>query len=70
MWGRASTSATAQGATGPTVPNIGRARMGKPSPTPPIDQAAAREWSLGWWAGNAVGIVNGLALAVVLGWLR
>ena len=65
LWRRTTTSST-----GPTVPNIGRARMGKPSPTPPIDQAAAREWSLGWWAGNAVGIVNGLALAVLLGWLR
>lgn len=65
MWGRTSTPGT-----GPTVPNIGRARMGKPSPTPPIDLAAAREWSLGWWAGNAVGLINGVALAVLAGWLR
>ena len=65
MWGRTSTTGT-----GPTVPNIGRARIGKPTATPAVEQAAAHEWSLGWWAGNAVGIVNGVALAVLAGWLR
>lgn len=65
LWRRTTSTGT-----GPTVPNIGRARMGKPTAAPAVEQAAAREWSLGWWAGNAVGIVNGLGLAVVLGWLR
>ena len=65
MWRHTSSSGS-----GPTVPNIDRTRMGKPTTPPSVEQAAAREWSLGWWAGNAVGVVNGVALAVLAGWLR
>ena len=46
------------------------ARMRKPTALPPVDSAAAREWASGWYAGMLVGIVNGLGLAVLLGWLR
>ena len=56
-------------ATPDTTTRVGP-RLGAPSRIPPVDQAAQAEWVAGWWAGLAVGAVNGVALAVVLGWLR
>lgn len=47
-----------------------RPRLRKPSAPPAVEQAAAREWAAGWWAGIAVGAINGVALAVLAGWLR
>lgn len=44
------------------IKNIPRASLPKP---PAADQAAAREWAAGWWAGIAVGLVNGVAAAVL-----
>lgn len=40
-----------------------------------LNQLAARAeakaaWVAGWWSGKLVGIVLGLAAAVLLGWLR
>ena len=46
------------------------ARMGKPTELPVVDEVAKREWAHGWCSGMAAGIVNGLGLAVLLGWLR
>lgn len=51
------------------APHIGtgpRVRLQPPTPTPAVEQAAAREWAAGWWAGILVGAVNGLALGPVL----
>ena len=66
----ASTSSTAP----TTAPRIGLGarlrRLGRPSDIPAVEQAAASAWAAGWWGGIAVGVVNGLALAVLLGWLR
>lgn len=43
--------------------------MRRPSPLPQITDAAST-FARGWWAGAVVGAVNGMALAVLLGWLR
>lgn len=50
--------------------NILNNRLGRPTEAPAVQQAAAREWAAGWWAGIAVGAINGVALAVLAGWLR
>ncbi len=47
-----------------------RQRLPQPGALPHITDEPAREFARGWWAGIAVGAVNGLALAVLLGWLR
>lgn len=41
-------------------------KLGRPSPLPDISKAEARSWAAGWWAGIAVGLVNGIGLAVFL----
>lgn len=53
----------------PRIP-FARRPLGKPTAIPPVQQAAAIEWAAGWWAGIVVGLVNGVALAVIAGWLR
>lgn len=45
-------------------------RLRRAADLPRITDVPAREWSRGWWAGIAVGVVNGVAVAVLLGWLR
>lgn len=45
-------------------------RLRAPAALPQITDTPAREFSRGWWAGIAVGAVNGVALAVLAGWLR
>ncbi len=45
-------------------------RLPVPAALPSITDSAARAWSRGWWAGITVGAVNGLAVAVLAGWLR
>lgn len=46
------------------------ARIGKPTELPVVDEVAKREWAAGWYSGMAVGLINGVALAVLAGWLR
>lgn len=46
------------------------ARPIKPTPLPVVQQAAQREWAAGWYTGLPVGLVLGIAVAVLLGWLR
>lgn len=46
------------------------ARPMKPTTLPVVEQAAQREWAAGWYSGMAVGLINGVALAVLAGWLR
>lgn len=46
------------------------ARPMKPTALPVVEQAAQREWAAGWYSGMAVGLINGVALAVLAGWLR
>lgn len=36
----------------------------KPTPLPPLDGVAAREWAVGWWHGIAVGFITGVAACV------
>ncbi|KQR55653.1 hypothetical protein [Acidovorax sp. Leaf160] len=45
-------------------------RLPAPAELPRISDTAARAWSRGWWAGITVGAVNGMAVAVLAGWLR
>ena len=42
----------------------------KPTALPVVEQAAQREWAAGWYSGMAVGLINGVALAVLAGWLK
>lgn len=45
-------------------------RLPQPTALPQITDTPAREFATGWWAGIAVGGVSGVALAVLMGWLR
>ncbi|SFE88291.1 hypothetical protein [Paracidovorax wautersii] len=47
-----------------------RQRLRQPGALPQITDTPSREFARGWWAGIAIGLVNGAALAVLLGWLR
>lgn len=47
-----------------------RTRMPAPTPLPEAEGPAAVAWAQGWWAGTAVGIVIGMALAVLAGVAR
>lgn len=38
----------------------------KPTPLPEIADRPKRAWAAGWWAGIAVGFINGLGFAVLL----
>lgn len=45
-------------------------RLPKPQPLPALQQVAQREWTTGWLQGLAIGLVNGVALAAMVGWLK
>lgn len=40
-----------------------------PADLPQVDGVAMRDWARGWYAGLIVGCVNGMGLAVLLGWV-
>lgn len=43
-------------------------RLGKPAELPEV--WSQRDWTTGWLQGLVVGLVNGVGLAVLAGWLK
>jgi hypothetical protein len=47
-----------------------RPRLAPPTRLPSVADEAHAAWRTGWWQGKVIGICLGMALAVLLGWVR
>lgn len=48
-----------------------RTPMRKPAPLPTVGGGEVKAaWTAGWWHGQVIGFVLGMAAAVLLGWLK